>query len=172
MLPFRVRRSGFQALSSGFGVAALVTLSLMPAAASAQELPTPSIPSVTTSPLFELAQTQAPIAAADATRLDRAKPGASRGLLVPLYASFATLQLLDAHSTLRAVRAGGVEQNPVVGSMANHPAALVAMKAGVAASTIVLADKMRNRSRVGAIVLMAGLNSLYATVVAHNYSVR
>jgi hypothetical protein len=165
---------GFQGSRSGFRVATLVAcaIALAPVVASAQEVLTPSLASLTAAPLFELAQTQAPIAAADAPRLDRVKPAGSRGVLLPLYASFATLQLLDAHSTLRAVRAGAVEQNPMVGSMANHPAALVAMKAGVAASTIVLADKMRNRSRVGAIVLMAGLNSLYATVVAHNYSVR
>jgi hypothetical protein len=43
------------------------------------------------------------------------------------------------------------------------------VKAGVAASTIVLADKMARGNRVGAIVLMAALNSAYAVVVAHNY---
>jgi len=88
---------------------------------------------------------------------------------VPLYASFASLQMLDAHSTLRAVRAGGVEQNPLLRGLADKPAALVAIKAGVAVSTIAVADKVRGRSRVGAIALMAALNSAYAVVVAHNY---
>jgi len=35
----------------------------------------------------------------------------------------------------------------------------------------VLAEKVRSKSRVGAILLMAALNSTYATVVAHNYRV-
>ena len=92
-----------------------------------------------------------------------------RGVLVPLYVSFASLQMLDAHSTLRAMRAGGVEQNPLLLGLADKPAALVAIKAGVAVSTIAVADKLRGRSRVGAIALMAALNSAYAVVVAHNY---
>ena len=96
-------------------------------------------------------------------------PSSPRGVLVPLYASFASLQMLDAHSTLRAVRAGGVEQNPLLRGLADKPAALVAIKAGVAVSTIAVADKVRGRSRVGAIALMAALNSAYAVVVAHNY---
>jgi hypothetical protein len=92
-----------------------------------------------------------------------------RRIFVPLYVSFGALQMLDAHSTLRAVGAGGVEQNPLLRGVANHPAALVAIKAGVAASTIMLAEKVRGRSRVGAIVLMAALNSAYTAIVVHNY---
>jgi hypothetical protein len=86
-----------------------------------------------------------------------------------MYVTFASLQMLDAHSTLRAVNAGAVEQNPLMRGLTDKPVAFVALKAGVAASTIVLADKMRGRSRVGAVVMMAALNSAYAMVVAHNY---
>lgn len=99
----------------------------------------------------------------------RSDVSTSRGVLVPLYVSFASLQMLDAHSTLRAVRAGGVEQNPVMRGLADKPAALVALKAGVAFSTIAIAERVRGRSRLGSIALMAGLNSAYAMVVAHNY---
>ena len=94
---------------------------------------------------------------------------APRGVLVPLYVSFAALQALDVHSTLRAVDAGAVEQNPFLKGLVNQPAALIALKGGVAASTILITDKIRHRSRVGAIVAMAALNSVYVTVVAHNY---
>ena len=90
-------------------------------------------------------------------------------MLVPLYVSFASLQMLDAHSTIRAVRAGGVEQNPLMRGLADKPAALFALKAGVAASTIGLAERLRRHSRLGSIALMAGLDSAYAIVVAHNY---
>ena len=142
----------------------VVTLALIPTMVSAQDLVTPS---PIASPL-DLVRLPAAATAETAPRL--AATSSSRGVLVPLYASFAALQALDAHSTLRGIHRGAVEQNPMLRSFANNPAALFAVKAGVAASTIVLADKMSDRSRVGAIVLMAGLNSLYATVVAHNYA--
>jgi hypothetical protein len=90
-------------------------------------------------------------------------------LLVPLYVSFAALQALDVHSTTRAIGAGAVEANPLMRGVANQPAALIAVKAGGAASTIWLAHKLSRRSRTGAIVLMAAVNSAYAMVVAHNY---
>lgn len=97
------------------------------------------------------------------------QPAQRRGILVPLYISFATLQALDAHSTLRALNAGASEVNPVVAGLADTPAALVALKAGMAASTIYLVEKVRVKSRRAAIVLMAALNSAYVTIVAHNY---
>jgi hypothetical protein len=102
-------------------------------------------------------------------QFSRAASNEPRGVLVPLYVSFAALQVLDAHSTLRAIDAGATERNPVRQGIVNQPAALLALKGGVAASTIFVVDKIRHRSRVGAIITMAALNSLYATVVAHNY---
>ena len=144
----------------------VVTLALIPTMVFAQDLATPS---PIASPL-DLVRLPAAATAETAPRLAPAATSSSRGVLVPLYVSFAALQALDAHSTLRGIHRGAVEQNPMLRSFANNPAALFAVKAGVAASTIVIADKMRDRSRVGAIVLMAGLNSFYATVVAHNYA--
>jgi hypothetical protein len=93
------------------------------------------------------------------------------GILVPLYVSFAALQVLDAHSTMRALSVGATEGNPLMAGLAGKPAAFVAVKAGLAASTIFLAEKLRARSRRGAVALMAVLNSVYATIVAHNYRV-
>jgi hypothetical protein len=101
----------------------------------------------------------------------RLRVSPNRGILVPLYASFAALQALDAHSTLRALDAGAAEANPLLGGIAHKPAALLAIKAGLAASTIYLVEKVRVRSRGAAIALMAALNSVYATIVAHNYRV-
>lgn len=141
-----------------------LALALIPTMVSAQD---PVTPSPGASPL-DLVRPP-PAIAETAARLAPAATSSRRGVLVPLYASFAALQVLDAHSTLRGIHRGAVEQNPMMRSVAGNPAALFAVKAGVAASTIVIADRMRHRSRVGAIVLMAGLNSLYATVVAHNY---
>ena len=152
-------------LRHGFSLLGLL-LAFAPVGAVAQDL---AIPARTLSPLF--AQTPLPSASnQDSTSLLTPAPRSDRGMLIPLYASFAALQALDAHSTLHAIGNGGVERNPMLKGIAGKPAALVALKAGVAASTILLADRMRIRSRTGALVLMAALNSFYATVVAHNYA--
>ena len=79
--------------------------------------------------------------------------------------------MLDAHSTLRGINAGATEANPVMGGIAHKPVALVAVKAGLTASTIYLVEKLRVRSRRASIALMAVLNSAYVTIVAHNYRV-
>jgi hypothetical protein len=145
-------------------VVVCVGLTLFASSARAQDLP---LPARTLAPLFTQSE---PLTAVRSDRTpDRPAITSDRGVLVPLYISFASLQMLDAHSTIRALRAGGVERNPLMKGLADKPAALVALKAGVAASTIVLADRMRGRSRLGAIVLMTALNSAYATIVAHNY---
>jgi hypothetical protein len=70
---------------------------------------------------------------------------------------------------MRALENGGIESNPLLRDLAGQPAALIAMKAGVTASTIFLVERLRPKHPVGAIVLMAALNSFYATVVVHNY---
>src|SRR6202043_1187700 len=46
--------------------------------------------------------------------------------LAPLYISFAVLQVLDIHSTLRAPDFGAREANPLVGGLLASPAAFVA----------------------------------------------
>jgi hypothetical protein len=101
------------------------------------------------------------------------KPGGTpnRGLRFGLYASFATLQALDAHSTLEAIRRGGAEANPFMRGVAARPAALVAIKAGTAAATVMLAEKLSKRNPVASVLMMTALNSAYATIVAHNYQV-
>ena len=93
----------------------------------------------------------------------------SLGIMLPLYASFAGLQVLDAHSTVRALQNGGSEANPVMRDLASRPAAFYAVKAGVAASAILLTERLRPKHRIGAIALMAALDSLYTMVVVHNY---
>jgi hypothetical protein len=98
-------------------------------------------------------------------------PSPRIGVLLPLYASFAGLQALDAHSTMRALENGGTERNPLLGDLAGQPAALFALKAGVTASTILLTERLRPKHRVAAIALMAALDSFYAMVVVHNYRV-
>ena len=53
-----------------------------------------------------------------------------------------------------------------------NKAAMAGVKAGVAASTIWLAEKMWKRgNRAGAIAAMVAANSVTALVVSHNYRV-
>jgi hypothetical protein len=89
--------------------------------------------------------------------------------LVPLYISFATLQMLDAHSTTRALRHGRVEANPLMAPFAGNPAALAGVKAATAAGTIYVSERLRKRNRTAAIALMIALNTATAAIVAHNY---
>ena len=91
--------------------------------------------------------------------------------LMPLYVSFATLQGLDIHSTLRAPEFGGRETNPVVGSMLGSPAALVAAKAGMTASIFFVSERLWKRNRAAAVLTMIALNSTYGAIVAHNYAI-
>jgi hypothetical protein len=92
--------------------------------------------------------------------------------LVPLYVSFATLQALDAHSTIRAAQVGGVERNPVVAPLVEKPMAVVALKAATTTGAILLTEKLWRRHRVAAIALMIGVNAAYAGIVTNNYRVR
>ena len=92
-------------------------------------------------------------------------------LLVPLYMSFATLQALDIHSTLRAPQFGGREANPVLQGVVGSPGGFIAAKAGIAAGMIYVTEKLWKRNRAAAIITMLALNSTYSVVVGHNYAV-
>jgi uncharacterized protein DUF5658 len=107
----------------------------------------------------------APVAAQPATPPHR--PSA----LVPLYVSFAALQGLDVHSTLRAPAFGGREANPIVGSMLGSPAAFVAAKVGMTAGIYYVSERLWKRHKAAAIITMVALNSTYGAIVAHNYAV-
>jgi hypothetical protein len=105
-----------------------------------------------------------------------AEPAAPRSdrtsrLLVPLYVSFAALQGLDVHSTLTALDRGARETNPVMGVFVDRPVAFVALKAGTAAGILFMAERVRRHSPLAAVLMMAAVNSAYATVVANNYRV-
>ncbi len=89
--------------------------------------------------------------------------------LLALYVGFATLQALDAHSTVQAVRSGYEESNPLVAPFSRSPAAMYAFKAATTTVTILLVEKLRRRHRGAAIGLMIAANVGYASVVAYNY---
>lgn len=89
--------------------------------------------------------------------------------LLPLYASTALMQALDVHSTLQVLSHGGGEGNPMLQGVVSNRPAFIAAKAAVAASTIYAASRIAKHSKVGAIITLVGLNSVYAMVISHNY---
>jgi hypothetical protein len=101
----------------------------------------------------------------------RAEAPGAKTLRVALYASFAALQALDTHSTFQAMQAGASEANPFMAGLVQSPAGFVALKAGTTAATILLAEKLAKRSPVASVLVMTAINSVYVTVVAHNYRV-
>jgi Domain of unknown function (DUF5658) len=92
-----------------------------------------------------------------------------RPLLPALYAGNIALQVMDTHSTFRALDAGLVESNPVMRWTTAHPVAFVSMKAAATATTILVSEKIRKKYPWRAALFMAGVNSAYALIVSHNY---
>jgi hypothetical protein len=79
--------------------------------------------------------------------------------------TFGALQVGDYATTERAVRAGAVEQNPILqGSNRRRILIKAGLTAGVAASTIMLPKKT-------GITMIWGLNGVYAGVIVHNVRV-
>src|SRR5579872_986092 len=73
-----------------------------------------------------------------------AEPATHRALLSSLYGSYIGLQALDVDSTLRGTLSGRTQEaNPVVGSMTQSPAMLVAFKVGTAAAIIGACEQLR-----------------------------
>lgn len=120
----------------------------------------------TSSPLFSAEQIQRALPPPPVYRVGRPST-----LLTSLYASTALMQALDVHSTLSAFRAGAREANPLMDGVTKNRAAFLAVKAGVAASTILATRQLSKRNKTAAIVTLVAVNSAYAFVVNHNYRV-
>jgi hypothetical protein len=93
-------------------------------------------------------------------------------VLLPLYASYAALQMSDAALTIKGLGLGAHEANGVMKGVVSHPLALYSMKAAVTASMIFGAERLwhqgRRKSAIGMII--AG-NVLMGVVVNHNRQV-
>jgi hypothetical protein len=89
-----------------------------------------------------------------------------------MYVSLAALQGYDAYSTLRAVKQGAVEANPMMAGIVGNPAAFIAVKGVTMVATIYVAERLwREHRRTAAVVLVAVTNGLMAVIAAHNASV-
>jgi hypothetical protein len=131
--------------------------------ASAQELPAPS--------LRDAAQSQ--VLPAAAPGIGNAGPGLAPqhrpGALFPLYVSFGTLQVLDTHSTSRAINSGAVEANPMMKGIAGNEAAMLAVKAAGTAGVIFASETLWKKNKTAAVIFMIATNAGMAWVVQNNY---
>jgi hypothetical protein len=142
--------------------AALVVLLGVPASSQAQELLSPRGDSVEAE-----GQALTPVPAAAATLVRSAEPRPAA--LLPLYASFVALQVLDMHSTRYALDRGAVEGNPAFKGLTGTTVGMAAVKAAATAGVIFFNDKLRMKNKAAAVGLMIATNSMMGWVVQHNY---
>jgi Domain of unknown function (DUF5658) len=138
-----------------------------PAATPEREVPALAAQRVSTAVL-------APLPGTEAAAFDLAVPSGRLSLprprlLTPLNVSFALLQALDVHSSMRAIERGGREANPVFESLDQWPAA-VAVKAASTLGVVLLTNTLSRRHPKRAVLTMIALDSAYCWIVAHNYS--
>jgi hypothetical protein len=88
---------------------------------------------------------------------------------MPLYVSFASLQVLDAHATKSALDRGAVEANPVMRGFTGSPAGMLAVKAAGTAGVVWASERMWRRNKAAAVVFLVAANSAMGWVVQHNY---
>jgi uncharacterized protein DUF5658 len=87
------------------------------------------------------------------------------------YVSTVAVQWLDAQSTFKALDAGAVESNSLVKPFASNRPAFIALKAAMSGAFIYAGHDLSKRHRIGAIVALSLVNSLYTTIALHNYHV-
>ena len=88
--------------------------------------------------------------------------------LTLLQISFLGLQAMDVVSTVRAVNAGHTEGNPLMRGLSSSPLAITGVKAGAAASTLLLARHVSRKNRTAGVVLLAAVNTALSIVVVRN----
>jgi hypothetical protein len=91
------------------------------------------------------------------------------GALMPLYVSFASLQVLDTHATKLALGRGAVEANPVMRGFTGSPAGMLAIKAAGTVGVVWASERMWRRNKAAAVVFLVAANSAMGWVVQHNY---
>jgi hypothetical protein len=107
-----------------------------------------------------------PVQAADgpAAAPSRMPPATLRSL----YASYTALSVIDVQTTRIALRSGFHEANPLMSPIANHSAALFAVKGASAAATIYLTEHLRPRHPAMAVAAIVAANAISGFVVTRN----
>ena len=90
------------------------------------------------------------------------------GLLPALYVTLGAVQAWDLYSTSVALKAGAHEANAAAAPFASNKGSMLGLKAATMAGTILCAEKMWKKNRIGAVVMMAAINGATAAVAMHN----
>ena len=89
-------------------------------------------------------------------------------MLPALYVSLGAMQALDVYSTRAALKAGAREANAVAAPFAGNTGSMLGLKVASTAGTILFAERMWKKNKVGAIVMLAAINGATAAVSMHN----
>ena len=141
----------------------VVTISVFPALASAQETRRETMPTFGSS---LRAATTAPIDARDLER--RLAPAGRSPLLLSLYGTLAGLNVLDVVSTRAAIGRGAVELNPLMKDAIGDNTLSIGIKSATTLATILAIDTIGKRSRKAGIVAAIIANGVTAAIVANN----
>ncbi len=147
----------------------LVALTALPVFAAESE---PRVPVEPVS-LSDTTTTGATLTVTEPFRVAVVAPAPRRGTMLPmLYVGLAGLQAYDAASTLQALGRGATEANPLMRGAVKNPAVFIGIKAGMAASTIMMSERLwKTNRRTAAVVLMVASNVLYSAVAYNNANV-
>jgi len=88
-----------------------------------------------------------------------------------VYASTALMHILDIDSTLKALKVGAVEANPMMSGVVHNKAAFFATKAAIATASIYATARMARHNKLGAIITSSAINSAYLMIVRNNYKI-
>jgi hypothetical protein len=155
----------------------IVLLTLMAvglrSAAFAQALDALESPAIARTQVLELPEPPAPrLQIRESATLSRPTGWSAPALHASLAATFVGLQAVDVATTLHAVRSGkGIEANPLVGGLANHPAAFVAVKGALVTATVLSINSLSKKHPKGAVFAMIGLNAASAWIVRSNVNI-
>ena len=97
-----------------------------------------------------------------------APPSKRPAVLPALYVSLGAMQALDIYSTRSALKAGARESNAVAAPFAGNTGSMLGLKVASTAGTILFAERMWKKNKVGAIVMLAAINGATAAVSMHN----
>jgi hypothetical protein len=88
-----------------------------------------------------------------------------------VYVSTALMHVLDVDSTLKAMKRGAIESNPLMKGVVKNRAAFIATKAAIATASIYATSRMAKNNKLHAIIASTAINSAYLMIVKNNYSI-
>lgn len=164
-----------------WSVFALAGILLVPAAGLASPGPDDSGVTVPTATAALVLPTEGRLLALTAAR-DGADPqpvapvmpdrDARRAVLSSLHAVTGVVQTYDGMLTMRVLRAGGVEANPLMKPVTRNEGAMLGVKIAAAVATVIGTETLwHDNHRVAAIVTSIVANSAMAMIARHNAQV-